>query len=108
MNIEMLQRKIKTLEGQNMPKQSVAEFTQLVGFIDRALNEAMKQDAGEKVNTLFNALFSMRDFMKTSLSQDGYRQLLLAEINAALNYVEPEVEPEDTLEPKKSLDLEQE
>lgn len=102
----MLQKKLAALESQNMRQNTVSEFTQLISFIDRSLTEALKLDGGEKIATLSNALFNIRDFMRTSLSQDGYRQILIAEVRTALNHVEPEAQEETAQALKKKLELE--
>tara|TARA_B100000900_G_scaffold313461_1_gene272331 strand:+ start:338 stop:661 length:324 start_codon:yes stop_codon:yes gene_type:complete len=107
MNVEMLQKKLKELETQSMPQRTVSEFTQLSEFIDRALADASNLTGDQKIQALIKVLFNMRDFMKTSLTQDSYRKFLVAEINNALNHKEPEI-VNNIETPKKSLDLGQE
>ena len=101
----MLKNKIVSLKSQGLPQRTVEEFTQLLGFIDRSITEAIKLDGPDKIQALSNTLISMRDYMKVSLTQDGYRQIIIGEIDAALNYKEPEPEQENPDFSKKNLDL---
>ena len=107
----MLQKKLQDLQSNNLSDRLAKEFAQLTGFIDEAIKVSSKIEVADRAETLTKTLMTLRDYMQTALTQDGYRKFMLSEILTAINHVEPPeppepAEPVDDIEkdiPKKNL-----
>ena len=100
--------KIQELYQPRINEQTVAQFSQLIAFIDKAISASFKESGDERAQSLISNLLNIRDYLSTNVRENALRQHLLNEATKIISELENPPEEVKKKESPEQISLNQE
>ena len=106
--MKKFQSKINDLYQPRINDQTVAQFSQLIVFIDGAIATAFKESGDDRAQSLVSSLLNIRDYLSTNVRENSLRIHLLNEANKIIEEIENPPEDAKKNESQDQTNLSQE